>query len=885
MFELYDPCIFVRGNEGSRSSGKNATLYCNCLTEVYKARNMNDDAKKELLRRFDIKDALKCIASDKEASARLQDFFKKHASRPVLTGFFTDYCTALIAADAAANAEPVLSTLVNLGSSDPELTIARQAISDPAVLGAEGLDAATLLSRWVAPRLSLPYAPRFCALDIAATLVAKGSGSSNGINSRKALKRALRQVVATALDNCTGPGDITAIEHVFTLIGAAASPLTGEVGQSNSSGKDGIAASGFRSIGKVIIPRLATIGITPNDVSQRLMVRIPLEAKRNIWKGWKRGSVDKFVRSLREPHSPLQLRQSIARCVCIDLAAAMDWDSYLTHLEAAATSTNNSSGDSRKESVSTQALSVIRLCATAFVAPDSIHLGRDIAAKAVNWRALVRPGDFAAAFDGSFFTGLVDNFSGGGNDETILQNLSFAEALRWLASVAENIGTGNVATGVAQEALAVSFMVVAREGLPQTEYKPLLAAAEVDRILLDVQLGLCQYLAGGCHSGDDDVDKNDALDAVVKCVFTYCAPTPQVVHIVQFSGSIPAATEDGKEAKSDNDSDSEDEKSKILTERDKQKKHDGPAMPITSQVMEELRRRAAEKDIGLVLQFPKQSVPGVALRFVSLAGPAFGSDLRLCVTVLEEAIRAYFTLTEAAATGVAQVARALVPPDNVRDFFAACVEAHAALTAYTLVEQLCAFGREQEAVELVSRSISRFTPHQTYQADIVALWFSALSLAEDSEWTPARQEDLAPLRQIARYLREFGAPGGVAAGLRKRKEGEAFEDAQKRLFLAARAAHIFYMRLTLDKSRVIASNVDITDSAFESSLIGFKNDEEELAAAIQQLRKAGDAKENKKYKAFFALITSFRNADYTAKKFKHDIAETLFPMEPYLKNI
>ena len=898
MFALYEPCVFIN-NDDPRSK----VFYFNCLHDVYKARNMNDEAKRELLKRFEIKKALPSILRDKEAASKLTEFFKKYASRPVLTGFFTEYCVALITTPAAATSvETVLNALVNFGSSESELVIARQTVADPAVLDSPGFDAAGLLSEWVPGRLTLPLAPRFCALDVAAVLVTRCAPG-------KPLKRALRKVVATALDGCGGPTDLPIAERVFAFIGAAAA----------AAGDAETAAQALRLVWKIAVPRLNAIGIGAEAVSRTLMARIPGEVKRDMWRGWKRSMLEKFALALREAGPS----GAVARCVCLDFAAAVNWEAYLAHLEDAATAA------SEKKGVAALGLAVVRFGAAALAVQDSVEVGRRIAARQTNWRALVRGSDLAETFCGTFFVDFAtalfaSNAAYAGERRS---EVSFAEALRWLAVVAETVGSGPAVAGVAQEALAVSFMATMAEG--GWECRLVAPLAEVDRILLDVQLGLCQYLAGSSSIDAGD----DSLETVVRCVFTYCAPTEKDLRIVY--GTAGAAVtkkkrDEGEAVTSsfitryevDESYFDEDEEADADYDRKKDKHLStftktinvvttpqppaAPKLTPTEALVGELRRHATEKDIGLVLQFPKQSVPGVALKFVTIAGSSFSSDLRLCVTILEESIRAYFTLAEASGEGasnassssssssgvsMAQVSRALVPPASARDFFAACVEARAALTACALVEQLCAHGKEAEALELVARSISRFAPHQTYQADIVALWVSGLGLAEDPEWVPERQEELAPLRQIARHLREFGAPAmgssssTLSALSKRRKEGEAFEEAHKRLYLAARAAHILYLRVALAKSEAIAAAAPVTESVVESSLIGFKADEEELVAAIQQLKKAGDAKENKKYKAFFGLVPGFRNQDYSVRKFKHDIAETLFPMEPYLKNI
>lgn len=969
IFTLYEPCVFVNSDNAKRRM-----LYFSCLYDVYKARNMNDEAKRELLKRFEVKRALASVLKDKEVASKLGEFFRKYASRPILTNFFTEYCVALITVGGASNIEAVLNVLVNFSSSEAELAIARQTVADPSVLGAPGFDATALLSEWVPSNLTLPLAPRFCALDIAAALVARCAPG-------KALKRALRKVVATALDGCSGPADLPIVERVFAFIGAAAAS-TSDVKTS---------AQALRLVGSVAVPRLCALGIGVDAVPRALMGKIPLEVKQSMWRGWKRSgsssggssssAVEKFVHTLREGPAA-----AIARAVCLDFAGSVDWAAYLAHLEAAVgAASGDESAREKRKSVSSMAVAVIRLGAAALAVKSSADVGRHIAAVEANWRAIVRPGDLAAAFDGSFFVGFVTDLlaNNPGHGAALRSELSFVEALKWLAAVAEAVGSGPAVAGVAQEALAVSFMATATTpSVPASdgavrECKLVLPLAEVDRILLDVQLGLCQYLAsGGGGGGGEGVDNDDPLETAVRCVFTYCAPTEKDLRIIQSPGraapttvsataslaatvtaaATPADSVEGGESdifvtKYEVDETYFDESvtnssaSKSGKRSKKGSSNKGqverPLATLTKAVnvaaatasprvtpagalVGELRRHASEKVIGLVLQFPKQSVPGVALKFVSLAGISFSEDLRLCVSVLEESIRAYFTLATDSPTatatadkkedtgengrskkktrcvsGAAQVARALVPPASPRDFFAACVEARAALTASVLVEQLCAHGKEAEAIGLVARSISRFPPHQTYQADIVALWLAALSLAEDPEWTPERQEDLAPLRQIARYLRDFGAgatavtssAGGSSSSMtssilgRKRREGEAFEEAHKRLCLAARAAHILYVRLTLVKSEAAAAAAPFTESAVESSLMGFKADEEELAAAVQQLRKVGEAKENKKYRAFFALVPGFRNQDYTVKRFKQDIAETLFPMEPYLKNI
>lgn len=453
--------------------------------------------------------------------------------------------------------------------------------------------------------------------------------------------------------------------------------------------------------------------------------------------------------------------------------------------------------------------------------------------------SLLDPKEFAKVFGGNFIMNTIEWYMA----NMVTPPVKTFEALQWLAEAAKQVygrsGDDAAVAAVSKEAYQTSFMAVQNEA---TRTYWLLPSGDVDRILLEVELGLCKY-AGG-HEDANFSSEGAGFGATVLNSLSFCCPQ----NVTMLKGKYTFAD------------------TAYVNSRTKE-----------PSVAEEIQRRA-KKYVGIVLQFPKQSSSiSVALEFITEAPVATQRDTHLCVTLLEESIRAYLIMDAESDDDdddedydtVDNLASAFrLPPVSMETFLHTCIEEHASLTIYALGKYLHkSLGKPGEYLALIAKHIPKFVPHKLYQLDIVAVWFSVLDIVKKKKKGRMGISDADRL-YVAQIEHMIAAPA-AASTLLVFTIDKAQEAMTKRLGIVALACRLFIVKYLRETAPVRPD----------------KKLDEEYASIMGQLVKLRGSKDAKLYPDFFPLLDKFKNSDYMIKKLKKDIATTLCPMVPYLENI
>ena len=490
----------------------------------------------------------------------------------------------------------------------------------------------------------------------------------------------------------------------------------------------------------------------------------------------------------------------------------------------------------------------------------------DASSPGFDWSVL-RSGDFAALFDGSFFAGVLKECAA----NMAAAPCGLLDSLLWVAEIAKTLHFDAVAAA-SREARTLAFLAVENAA---TRTFWLLPGGDVDRILLEVELSFCAYLAG-FPAGACDAE----FAEVVRDTLSFCAP--ENVRIL--TGTAAFATQTLVNAKTKEPS-----------------------------VADEVQRRT-KKYAAIVFQFPKQSSQRVALEFVAQAFPVFGKDVPFAISFLEEAVRAYLLTASSADTaeatdeeendndndkaegesgesegnnrGSALGRRMALPPIPLDAFLQACASADATLCVYALCERFRYIGKMGKFLDCLVPLVTKFSPHKIYQYDIIAVWMAPLCALADDAWVPT-QAEATRITQLAKTLRDFATDiiniNGFILG------ASGYESTFTRLRFVALSSCIFYLKLLLQKddkkTQGNASDSDEgSDGGVYDSLLLSKV-EEDHAEAMNQLVKLKATNDTADLKQFYKITKKFNDSSYTWESFKKDVTSTLCPMAPYLQNL
>lgn len=926
VINLYNPTCYLKSlDTGSRS------LYVSQLDEIAHSVTLGNAEKALLYQRFSdsFDDAtFNVIVED---GAVLNDLLahlrRLSGAEEPLVGLFVGLCSRLITHDFSRFA-PVVADILISGSDEDGAVDADAARIELEILRGSfaAMDSARLslaqiaqLVRVLVHKLPLRPAPRLAVLAVASQLfvtnvwlcdfercAAKTAGtmveseeSEDSAGSEELIPnlgggdasidtlKLFTSFVRAFLGCCKSvSADAPSVEMFAGVVKDIAKVLISR----NGSDKNMAVVALMNIVYTLVVPKLILMKMSNSPLIADIFSAFPPAYITGSWRFWNKSTVDYMAAVIFGSNIE-------AANLYVELVKGVDWASFLAYVYERASlekkrksedddddesedenDHDNNSGVSKaidETSYSSLLLSIFRFfilfrtinprifSQKLWDVLTPVYLARpDAATTGFDWSVL-DSAEFAGLFDGSFFAGLLKECAA---------NMAGAptglfDAMQWIAEVAKTLRYDAV-VAASREARTLAFLAVENAS---TRTFWLLPGGDVDRILMEIELSFCTYLAG-FPAGTCD----EEFGEVVRNTLTFCAP--QNMRIL--SGTAAFATQ-------------------TLTNP---KTHE-------PSVAEEIQRRT-KKYAAIVFQFPKQSSQRVALEFVAQTFTVFGKDIPMAISFLEEAVRAYLLTAESdpAASSGAEFdekdektvedkkdnnllgKRMALPPVPLEAFLQECVAADASLCVYAVCERFRYIGKMDKYLNAITQLISKFSPHKIYQYDIVAVWMAPINALANEEWMPSANE-LAKLSQIAKFLKEFATDiiniNGFILG------ASGYESTFTRLRFIALSCSIFYLKLILHKEDGRSDSDD--DSS--SSINEFRDDnaisvapllakaEEDHVDALNQLVKLKASNDLPDLKAFFKVTKKFGDSSYTAADFKKDVTRTLCPMAPYLQNL
>lgn len=910
IIDLYNPACYLKAGDAAVRP-----TYVSQIDEIGRSATLGDSERELLYQRFGSTfddAAFRVVVEDAAVLSEMLGLLRRlTGAEAPLVGLFVGFCSRLIQHDFTRFAPVVADVLIsssdeNAGAAQVGLDILRGAFAavDSARLS---LAQVAQVVRVLTHKLPLKPAPRLAVLAIASQLFVSNvwlsdferrsiekAGTSTSANAsastgEEMIPSLIDVGVDTSIDTLklftsfvkaflgccrSARADGPSVEKFAALVKDFAAALIAR--NSNSNNNMAVVAL-MNVVYTLVVPKLIAMKMSNSPLIADIFSAFPPAYVTGSWRFWNKATVDYMAAVIFGSNAE-------AADLYTKLAKDVDWASFLAYVHERAAEEkrkraeekeeekedDSGSADNRKMVNSSLLLSVFRFFILfRTINPDVFNqelwdtltpasIARpDAAAPGFDWSVL-ESSEFAALFGGSFFAELLKECAA---------NMAGApvgpfEAMLWIAEVAKTLRFDAV-VAASREARALAFLAVENAA---THTFWLLSSNDADRILLEIELSFCTYLAGFPVGTCDE-----EFGEVVRNTLSFCAP--QNMRIL--SGTASFAKQVLENSKTHEPS-----------------------------VAEEVQRRT-KKYSAIVFQFPKQSSQRIALEFIAQTFSVFGKDVQLSIAFMEEAVRAYLLTASSADTAAAGDGdgengvddndgktnslgeRMSLPPVPLEAFLQECANSDASLCVYALCERFRYIGKMEKYLNSVAQLISKFSPHKIYQYDVVAVWMAPINALASEGWTPTANE-LLKLTQIAKFLRDFATDiiniNGFILG------ASGYESTFTRLRFIALSCSIFYLKLILKKGEE-----DDDDDDDDGAKSGYGDDvttapllskaEEDHVDALNQLVKLKASNDTPDLKAFFKITKKFNDSSYTASSFKRDVTRTLCPMAPYLQNL
>jgi len=291
-----------------------------------------------------------------------------------------------------------------------------------------------------------------------------------------------------------------------------------------------------------------------------------------------------------------------------------------------------------------------------------------------------------------------------------------------------------------------------------------------------------------------------------------------------------------------------------------------------------------KKILGLVLHFCASASGTNCIAILNIA-PTVISDFEILSQITEETLHAHFTHQDGNAMTTAATALQ-IPISNILTYAQTCTRQQTSTLSLAVIMWRL-INSESDSLAWNNNAgwslavILDYKPISVRNFDMIAIWFTALCIVNNSLFNPEIPSIATVLKKLKKKLKDEGSSSQSTPNLR----------------LACRACFIYLERLLADKSpqdlpltnssSMSRSNSLLSLSSKSKALLSLlPNSNLDLPQLMEQLQKlqSQEMYSGNTFSAFFMEIETILAPLCDLNQFKLLIVKTLFPFAPYLAN-